>query len=70
MNKHTLVQVSHLNKTYDNAMNVAVKAVTNINLIVKHGEIVIISRPSGSGKTTLLSMLGCLMKPTPGILAL
>ncbi len=34
------------------------------------GEIVLIMGPSGSGKTTLLSMLGALLKPTEGTIAL
>jgi len=46
-----------------------VRAVDNVDLLVKPGEIVLIMGPSGSGKTTLLSMAGLLLQPTAGEIA-
>ncbi|APB33480.1 ABC exporter ATP-binding subunit, DevA family [Gloeomargarita lithophora Alchichica-D10] len=39
-----------------------------INLVIKTGEIVILTGPSGSGKTTLLSLMGGLRSPQMGSL--
>lgn len=44
-----------------------VRAVHDVSLDVKSGQLVLIMGPSGSGKTTLLSMLGALLRPTNGI---
>jgi NitT/TauT family transport system ATP-binding protein len=48
----------------------AVDVLADINLDIKHGEIVCIVGPSGCGKSTLLRCLGGLEKPTSGSLAL
>ena len=45
-------------------------AVDHVSLYAKEGEIVGILGPNGAGKTTLLRMLGMLMTPTQGELAL
>jgi macrolide transport system ATP-binding/permease protein len=41
-----------------------------IDLDIGEGELVAIQGPSGSGKSTLLYILGCLLKPTAGELAI
>lgn len=46
-----------------------VTAVRNIDFEIRKGEIVLIMGPSGSGKTTLLSMLGALLRPSSGRIA-
>ena len=48
----------------------AVDAVHDLDLAVRAGEIVLIMGPSGSGKTTLLTMLGGLLRPTDGTIAI
>jgi putative ABC transport system ATP-binding protein len=48
----------------------AVDAVRDLDLAVRAGEIVLIMGPSGSGKTTLLTMLGGLLRPTDGTIAI
>ncbi|THG30989.1 ABC transporter ATP-binding protein [Naasia lichenicola] len=43
-----------------------VRAVTDVDLELHPGELVVLRGPSGSGKTTLLNMLGGLDRPTSG----
>jgi putative ABC transport system ATP-binding protein len=47
-----------------------VRAVDGIDLDVAGGELMAIMGRSGSGKTTLLDLLGCLLRPTDGSLAI
>ena len=61
----TILEITDLVKTYGSG-HTQVKAVDNISLKVKEGEIVLIMGPSGSVKTTLLTMAGALLKPTSG----
>ena len=43
-----------------------VRALKDINLSLRGGELTVLMGPSGSGKTTLLSVLGCILTPTSG----
>ncbi|MEB3358416.1 MAG: DevA family ABC transporter ATP-binding protein [Synechococcales bacterium] len=45
------------------------QVLSDINLAIQAGEIVILSGPSGSGKTTLLTLIGGLRSPQEGSLA-
>lgn len=60
-----ILQARNLSKHFGSGDSV-VKAVDDVSLQIKQGEMVLIMGPSGSGKTTLLSMLGALLTPTSG----
>lgn len=63
MNNNMLVEIKDLDKYY----NDKICALNNLDLSVNQGEWLSIMGPSGSGKTTLLNIIGCLDKPTRGI---
>ncbi len=42
------------------------KAVDNVDLLIKHGEFIVLLGPSGCGKTTTLRLIAGLEKPTSG----
>lgn len=45
-----------------------VVALKGVSLDLVPGELTLLMGPSGSGKTTLLSILGCILKPSSGII--
>ncbi len=49
---------------------VAVQALDRVDLAVRRGEMLALMGPSGSGKTTLLMIMGCLLRPTSGLVRL
>ncbi len=47
-----------------------VTVLKGIDLQLRSGELTLLMGPSGSGKTTLLSILGCILSPTAGHIAI
>ena len=59
------VRIRHLSKVFGEG-ETRVETVSDVELELARGEIVLVMGPSGSGKTTLLSMLGGLLRPSAG----
>jgi putative ABC transport system ATP-binding protein len=67
VNMNPIISINNLSHAFGKgALKKAV--LTNINLSVNPGEIVILTGPSGSGKTTLLSLIGALRSVQDGSL--
>ena len=56
-----MLQISHLSKSYE-----SLKAVDDISLEIREGEIFGFLGPNGAGKTTTISMVAGLLKPDSG----
>jgi putative ABC transport system ATP-binding protein len=65
----TLLELSGVTKRFGRG-DLAVTAVSDVDLTVDAGETVVIMGPSGSGKSTLLQLIGALMTPTEGTITL
>ena len=61
-----IVNVKNVVKNYQLGKT-EVKALRGVSLEINKGEFLSVAGPSGSGKTTLLNLIGCLDKPTAGI---
>lgn len=60
-----IIELKDVWKTYKMG-KVVVNAISEINLIIKKGEFVVIAGQSGSGKSTMMHLLGCLDIPSQG----
>ena len=56
------ITIKNLSKVYDNGF----KALSDVNLEVKQGEILAMLGPNGAGKTTLISIICGVVKPSSG----
>jgi len=63
------IETKGLSKTYREG-RIEVTAVHPADIALREGEVVGLFGPSGSGKTTLLSILGCILRPSAGMLSI
>ena len=61
------IDLQQISKTYDDR-GLPVHALHQTDLEIREGEFVCLAGPSGSGKTTLLNLMGCIDRPSSGIL--
>ena len=61
---NNLIQLSNLNKFFDNSKKISVLKKINYNF--KKGKIYSLMGPSGSGKSTLLNILSLIDRPSSG----
>ncbi|MEM9431034.1 MAG: ATP-binding cassette domain-containing protein, partial [Pseudomonadota bacterium] len=57
-----IVHVENVSKSYANGH----KALDNVSLSIRQGEILALLGPNGAGKTTLISAICGIVKPTSG----
>ena len=57
-----LISINNLSKTYENGL----KALNNVSLNIKKGEILAMLGPNGAGKTTLISIICGIVTPSSG----
>lgn len=63
---HAVVKLENVVKTYFMGDN-QVQALSGISFEIQEGEFTAIMGPSGSGKSTCMNMIGCLDRPSSGI---
>ena len=63
----SLLELKGVRKVYHQG-KIEVPALRGVDLTIEEGEFTTVFGPSGSGKTTLLNMIGCLDKPSSGVI--
>lgn len=66
MENEICIRMEDVKKEYHVA-DVLVRALQGVSFEVRRGEYITIMGPSGSGKSTLMNMIGCLDRPTSGL---
>ena len=66
MNKKNALKVEKLTKIYTNKLSDNIKALNNLNLEVKEGEIFGLLGPNGAGKSTTMNILSCIIPASGG----
>ena len=69
MNEKSAISINSVDKVFNEAREDEVIALSNIDLDIKEGEFVSLIGPSGCGKSTLLRLIGDLLEPTKGSVA-
>ncbi|MBC7459706.1 ABC transporter ATP-binding protein [Candidatus Saccharibacteria bacterium] len=64
-NTPVIVSMQNVTRSYKVGKQ-RIKAIDNVSLEIRQGEIIAITGKSGSGKSTLLQLIGCLDKPSEG----
>lgn len=67
--RNTVIRATGLSKIYREGAT-ELRALQEVDLDVRSGELTLLMGPSGSGKTTLLSILGCILRASAGKLEL
>jgi putative ABC transport system ATP-binding protein len=62
----TIIELKDVRKVYPLG-KVEVEAVKGVSFSIEKGDFISIAGPSGSGKSTILNMLGCIDRPTSGV---
>ncbi|HRY73682.1 MAG TPA: ABC transporter ATP-binding protein [Spirochaetia bacterium] len=65
----TIVELKDVRKVYPLG-KVEVEAVKGVSFSIEKGDFISIAGPSGSGKTTILNMIGCVDRPTAGVVTI
>ncbi|HJZ63285.1 MAG TPA: ABC transporter ATP-binding protein [Candidatus Acidoferrum sp.] len=63
----TVIRATGITKVYGEG-TAAFRALSDVDLEIRAGELTLLMGPSGSGKTTLLSILGCILRASEGSL--
>ena len=68
MESTVILETRNVSKVYHQG-GIQVNAVDGVSLELSKSSVLLIMGPSGSGKTTLLSMMGCILHPSGGSVA-
>jgi len=64
-----MIVLKNVNRVFKQNSNRSFEALKEINLEIQEGESLLLKGVSGSGKSTLLSIIGAILKPSSGLVA-